>query len=140
MNREEMTTTRKSTEHTEKRRLSKDTKGLRNSKRGAGRSFKGMLKSFALQPPRTNCNTPADGEERKPFTRGTHNTNTQKLTRAHRERKHTRSTLTSDWPRACQRGLSEPIRGQCPLCPADANKVPFLSVNHLDDKANTIKA
>lgn len=89
MNREEMTTTRKSTEHTEKRRLSKDTKVLRNSKRGAGRSFKGMLKSFALQPPRTNCNTPADGEERKPFTRGTHNTNTQKLTRAHRERKHT---------------------------------------------------
>lgn len=39
--------------------------------------------------------------------------------------KTTRSTLTSDWPRACQRGVSEPIRGQCPLCPVDVTKVPL---------------
>lgn len=94
-------------------------------------------------PPNTHTHT---NKEHNVYFLSAHNTqihtlSANKLRLAHYpckwKEKHTHSTLTSDWPRACQRGLSEPIRGQCPLCPADANNVPFLSTNHLDDKANT---
>lgn len=45
---------------------------------------------------------------------------------------YTHSTLTSDWPRACHRGVSEPIRGQYLCVRRKLNSEDI----HLNDKSN----